>query len=107
MHLQYDINYIFEKLDFWLVFHTVRLMIDKPELATENKPKKLINQYFLTKNAVRVWVLLLNFVSFVDLLNCKIDVFPNLPVFHSTAMGETTDGMALHPTFQEVTLAIK
>ena len=43
---------------------------------------------------------------FNDLLNGNIEISPNLPVFHSTASGGAADGMRVHPTYQEITLAI-
>ena len=33
---------------------------------------------------------------FNDLLNGNIEIFPNLPVFHSTASGGAADGMTVH-----------
>ena len=45
--------------------------------------------------------------GFNDLLNGNIEISPNLLVFHSTASGEAADGMTVHPTYQEVTLARK
>ena len=41
------------------------------------------------------------------MLNWNIEISPNLPVFHSTASGGAADSMTVHPTYQEVTLAIK
>ena len=41
------------------------------------------------------------------MLNGNMKISPNLPVFHSTASGEASDGTTVHPTYQEVTLAIK
>ena len=44
---------------------------------------------------------------FNDLLNGNTDFSPNLQELHSTASGEVADGIAVHPSYKEITLPIK